>query len=126
MTFNEAMEKAGVNMDETLRRFGGNSALLERFMRHFVNDPSFADLQNATKVWAEATATGESASMDDILRAAHTLKGTSGNLGLTTLYTWSTTIVDICRSGHTDKLQAAFDGLFQEYTNIMSLLGQLD
>ena len=41
MTLLEAMRDAGVDVAETLRRFSGNEALLERFMRAFPQDVHF-------------------------------------------------------------------------------------
>lgn len=130
MTFLEIMEKAGVDMDETLRRFGGNSALMERFMRRFPDDPTFAELYAAYEVWLQNPLGG----LDDIARATHTLKGTSGNLGLTPLYNCCSAVVEACReasrdTGNTysiDKLPSLLDGLFQEYATVIALLGQLD
>ena len=54
-------------------RFGGNEALLLKYLRRFPSDPNYADLESAL-----LRGDGEA------LRAAcHTLKGVSGTLGLT-------------------------------------------
>ena len=47
MTLLEAMRDAGVDVAETLRRFSGNEALLERFMRAFPQDETFSALSAA-------------------------------------------------------------------------------
>ena len=76
MGLKEVMEELGMDYEGVLNRFGGSSALAERILRKFPNDPSFAGLQEAVK-----TENG-----DGMLNYAHTLKGVAGNLGVERLY----------------------------------------
>ena len=76
MGLKEVMEELGMDYEGVLNRFGGSSALAERILRKFPNDPSFAGLQEAVK-----TENG-----DGMLTYAHTLKGVAGNLGFERLY----------------------------------------
>jgi len=87
MTFDEATDKIGVDKEETLRRFSGNTELMERFIKKFPEDTTFNELQEALKAknWT------------DIENTAHTLKGVSGNLGFHELYTLSAALVTAIR-----------------------------
>ena len=70
------LKETGMDVDDTLARFGGNEALLMKYVRRFPADPSFAALEQALQSGDhEATQT-----------ACHTLKGVSGTLGLQSLY----------------------------------------
>lgn len=67
---------SGVAVDEALRRFGGNAALMLKYLRVFPQDPSMAALRQAV------TANDR----EEMEACAHTLRGTSGTLGLKALY----------------------------------------
>ena len=70
------LEDAGVNVDETLRRFMNNEALMVKFLKKFVDDENMKHLRTliADKKYQE------------VLPVAHTLKGVCGNLGFVKLY----------------------------------------
>lgn len=72
MTLLEAMRDAGVDVAETLRRFSGNEALLERFMRAFPQDETFSALSAAV----------DGARYDEAGRLAHSIERHSGQPGL--------------------------------------------
>ena len=63
------LEGAGVNVEETLRRFMNNEMLMIKFLRKFVDDENMNKLRTliADKHYNE------------VLPVAHTLKGVSGN-----------------------------------------------
>ncbi len=67
---------AGIDYDSALRRMMGKESLYYRFLKKFLEDESYSLLQEALreKRW------------EDAFCAAHTLKGLTGNLGLTQLY----------------------------------------
>ena len=88
MTFTEALTQIGVNTEETLRRFSGNSALMEKFIRKFPQDNTIISLE------AAIAAKDYSA----IEETAHTLKGVSGNLGFMQLYELSSALVNAVRA----------------------------
>ena len=67
---------AVIDYDEALDRFGGNSALYKRLSAKFTDDPHFADME-------DALAQGD---VEAAYRAAHALKGVSGNLSFAELF----------------------------------------
>lgn len=64
------LEGAGVNVEETLRRFMNNEMLMIKFLRKFVDDENMNKLR--TLIAAKH--------YNEVLPVAHTLKGVSGNL----------------------------------------------
>lgn len=70
------LKETGMDVDDTLARFGGNEALLMKYVRRFPTDPSFAALEQAL----------QSGDHEATQAACHTLKGVSGTLGLQSLY----------------------------------------
>lgn len=85
----EELKELGVDIDEALRRLGGNEALYTKLLGSFVKmagqyevDPEF-DASDVTPV----------------IEKTHALKGTAGNLSLTPLYKGYTEIVDLLRAG---------------------------
>src|SRR5574344_2484752 len=103
MTFNEAINTIGVNTEETLRRFSGNQALMEKFIRKFPQDTTLESLEAAIA----------SKDYKSIEETAHTLKGLSGNLGFTELYELSTALVTAVRTSD----YAKADGLSPQVTS---------
>ena len=71
-----ALTAAGIDVDSVMQRFMGSERLTEKFMKRFADDETFSQLE-------KAIAEGDS---DGAFRAAHTLKGVAGNLGMTELF----------------------------------------
>lgn len=115
MTLLESMESCGVDTEATLRRFGNNSSLLERFVLKFPQDPTFASLTEAVP--------GEDFEL--IERLAHTLKGTSANLGFQTLSDQCAALVTALRSGQREGLSGLFQKVSQEYQRVVDAIGQI-
>ncbi len=88
MTVKECYTQFGGNYEDTLRRLT-NEALVSRFLLKFLDDKSYYALLDAitTQKAPEAFA------------AAHTLKGVTLNLGLTTLYEPTNTLTEALRNG---------------------------
>lgn len=116
MTLLEAMRDAGVDVAETLRRFSGNEALLERFMRAFPQDETFAALAVAV----------EAAHYDEAGRLAHTLKGIAGNLGFQRLQEHCAALVLAVREDRPADVPAAFADVAAEHQVLLSLLNRAD
>ena len=78
---------AGINVDTALERFLRNSALWEKYLRRFPDDPNYALLCQAM----------EQGDMEAAFTAAHTLKGVAGNLSLDALFAATSTVVESLR-----------------------------
>lgn len=81
----EEMKRAGIDYEDGLKRMSGNETLYRRFLKKFLEDNSILNLK-------ECIAAGD---VEGSYEAAHTLKGTSGTLGL---YRLSNHCDAICKS----------------------------
>lgn len=92
----------GADIDGILERFMGDTELYQSCFRQFVEDDSFAQLRRAV----------EAADSKRAFEAAHTLKGTAGNMGLTPIYQLLCETVEELRAGRYDgipELQVRID-----------------
>lgn len=85
----EELKELGVDIDEALRRLGGNEALYTKLLGSFVK------MAGAYEVDPEFDASD----VTPVIEKTHALKGTAGNLSLTPLYKAYTQIVDLLRAG---------------------------
>ena len=70
------LREAGCDMEGTLERFMNNEALCMKFLKKFPQDVTFGEMK---KAFAQGNT-------EEFFKAAHTMKGVSGNLGLSSLY----------------------------------------
>lgn len=96
------LTEGGVDVGSMLERCMGNEALLERLLKKFLADRSYAGLVGAFKAGDGAAA----------LDAAHTLKGVCGNMSITGLFEQLARQVQALRGG--DMAEAA--GMMPEVT----------
>ncbi len=71
----EKMREAGIAYEEALRRFCGNEALYQKFLKKFLQDHNMELLKDAFQNGQD----------EEVFRAAHTLKGVCLNLGINRL-----------------------------------------
>ena len=112
MQFAEFLSEMGIDERETLERFGGIQMLMEKMLKSFLDDQNFSDLK-------EAVEQGDAEAAE---RAAHTLKGMCGNLGMAELSRLSANFVERVRSGDTSKMNEDFAGITGEYKRVVGLL----
>ena len=103
-----ALQEAGVDTEGALNRFCGNAALYEKFLLKFPADENFAKIAPAI----------EAGDMEEALRAAHTLKGVSGNLGMQRLYEACSAMVALIRAGENEKAADSYGPLATAYTEV--------
>lgn len=84
----DRLRSAGADMDAALERVVGDEELYETCLHLFMDDPGFSALETALK----------SRNYSAAFKAAHTLKGVAGNLGLTDVYDAAHTLVELLRS----------------------------
>ncbi len=112
MALIEELNKLGVNTNEALQRFSGNSALYERMIGKF---PAAAQGLEVLKFLEE----GDYATA---LENAHTLKGVTGNLSLTPLYKGYTEIVNLLRANDPEKAKETLLELIPVQVNIIECI----
>ena len=110
----ETLRAFGVDVEATIARFGGNEALLMRFLTGFSNDKTMQSLR-------DAVAAGD---LEAMKVAAHSLKGLTGNLGLTPLFNASSELMNALRQGETNT-DALYQRVCAEYDNTLIMLAAL-
>ena len=108
----DALLAADVELELAVRRFGGNIDLYEKFLKQFLNDRSYVDLQTALCVGDRNAA----------CQAAHALKGTSANLGLTRLTKASFEAEMLLRDAKSELIQRVPPALEESYFEIVNVL----
>lgn len=88
----DALRSKNVKVDDTIKRFVGNTSLFVKFTISFA-------LEDRLPAIYEAYDSGDN---DKLIMAVHKLKGVGGNLGMTDIYDTSEKAISILRSGSRD------------------------
>lgn len=115
--FKKQLEESGADVDVTLKRFMGNEAIYMKFILKFLDDKNYDAIMDSLdkKDYAGAFA------------GAHSLKGVSGNLGLTPVYEASSQITELLRDKpaeevDTAKLKEVQDQLQKSYCRFQEII----
>ena len=112
MTLQEFYASINENCDEVLKRFGGSSAMLEKFLKKFLDDKTYSQL-------CDAMGAGD---RDAIFRAAHTMKGLAGNFDFKELQSYAAKIVEEYRANNDAAIPALFEKLEAAYEGVTKAL----
>ncbi len=116
MDIGQVLAELRVNEAELLRRFSGNHALVQKFIRKFMGDSTFSSLEKSV----------EENNFEDMLIYSHTLKGISANLGFDELYRLCTLMVDDLRAEKKEGALGYYGEIRKEYDRIIGCISQLD
>lgn len=94
--FRRQLEENGADVETTLRRFVGNAAIYEKFLKKFPEDPNYEKL-------GENIGTGD---FEEAYKCAHALKGVVGNLGLTPVFERVSKLVEELRGKKSEEVNA--------------------
>ena len=108
----DALQNAGIDLPDALRRMAGNTELPEKFLMRFPEDDNFGILGRAL----------DGADWDTALIAVHTLKGISGNLGMGRLCQCCCRMVEQLRAGDTAGARASYNELAGVYRALCGAL----
>ena len=101
----ETLCAAGIDVDAALERLMGSDALLERFLKKFLDDPNYEKLK-------AAQAAGD---REGAVTASHSLKGVCGNLSMTELFDLLTRQVGLLRAADWAGAMALMPGVDRAY-----------
>jgi len=105
------LEECGVDVNKGINAHMGNEAMFERILKLVVHDENFDMLFDAMgKDDAEL-----------IFDISHSLKGTLGNVGLTSIDSFITDICEITRKGSTESVHEKIECIKEEYDKLMTL-----
>ncbi len=116
MNIAEFYEKTGGDYNDVLERLLNKEDLVHRFLKKFLNDPSYNSLEEAVK----------NGNVEEIFRASHTLKGVVSNLGLKPLLDATHVLVEITRVGKSEGIQEAYENISIAYKEITELIMSID
>ena len=100
MSLFEELKDLGVDVDEGLERVMGDEDLYEMTLGMFI------DSVNSNPVSLEDFDAGD---LEELIRRIHMLKGLTGNLALTPLFTRYTQVLEFLREDQTEVAKAGFE-----------------
>lgn len=106
------LQEAGVDTEGALRRFSGNSALYERFLKKFLDDTTFSLVTEAF----------DKTDVEAALSSTHTFKGLTANLGMMRLYDISSEMVKLIREDKFEEAHGIYPRLKAAYEEICGIL----
>ena len=104
MTIQECYQQLGGDLAQVEKQLSSEK-LVKRFITKFLDDGSFSQLRIAM----------EEGNRDKAFRAAHTLKGVSGNFSLSRLYSSVSRLAELLRP-EAEVIPADANSLFEEVT----------
>lgn len=117
MNVEQCYKAMGSDYQNVLNRFGQSEAMVKKFARRFLQDPSFSELETSL---AQEKA-------EEAFRAAHTLKGVCLNLGFDKLYEVSATLTESLRAREiTDVCKPQFESVKKEYAHVVACVEQIE
>ena len=116
----ECFDAMGGDYDSVRQRIPKDE-MIERFLKKFLADPCFDDLNRSL----------QEANFPEAFRAAHSLKGVRYNLGLTRLGDAASVLTELLREKDTEKIDPAqceelFQKVAEDYQVVTDSIKQLD
>lgn len=109
MASSEQLIALGIDLDDTLDRFGGNAEFLEKMLHLFVQGDTVDRMVEAF--------TAQNA--DALERTSHAIKGSAANLGFTELSSRASDVCEYVRATHTAEVpQDMIDYVVESYKRI--------
>lgn len=116
MNLQEVSEELTINYKEAMSRFGGVEAIYQRFLKRFLEDTTYQELEEA---WQK----GE---YQEIEKKAHTLKGVAGNLSLEKLFIISDSLVQKIRNKQYEEVAEIYEQLQECYKHTVTIINKID
>lgn len=116
MNIQEFYDSINENYENVSSRMMGNQKLVEKFVRKFLDDPTYEQIK-------EAAAKPD---YDELLRTTHTMKGIASNLEFTHLQQKSAKAVDMIRAGQQEEVLPVVDEIEKEYQKVVENIKKLD
>ena len=110
--YKDDLKSVGVDVDTALDRVVGNEDLYEKLLLMFFDDDSFDALKTSF-------AKGD---IDGAFNAAHTIKGTAGDLGLDNITEIIFPMVEVLRAGKSDGVGEMIDRVQERYDELKGIV----
>lgn len=115
MDFLSKLESLGVNVNEGLDRVMGDKDLYLMMLDMFVSAVRDTPIQPEEF---------DGSNLEDLIARVHTLKGTTGNLSITPLFTQYTNTLTLLREGRPAEAKAAYIKLLSVQADILACIQQ--
>ncbi len=112
----EILEAYGVDIERTLKRFVGKESLMLMFMKELPND----------ECMPAVLAAREKGDTEAFKAAVHSLKGLSGNLGLTPLFDVTAALMTALREDNKDESERLYPMVLEEFDRAIALVAQIE
>jgi Hpt domain. len=116
MTIEEAERELIPAPEVVLHRFSGSREFMDKFIREFPRDPSLAAFRESCKT----------ENWNQIMMGAHTIKGTSGNLGFEKLFNTTTSLVSAIRKDDFSAAKIIIPLVLQEIETVCNVLSKVE
>ena len=108
----DILRSGGIDVKDALNRFSGSRELFEKYIEKFIDESSYEELLEAMNNKEYTLAEN----------AVHSLKGVSGSLGLTSLFTSSCALLAAFREKEEDSYKHLFHDVQDKYTEIIAVI----
>ena len=146
MNIQEFYDSIDESYENVSSRMMGNQKLVEKFVRKFLDDPTYEQIKEDLTLlnelgfkylrmydpirYAEETCKIKEAvdkmDYDEILRTTHTMKGIASNLEFTHLQQKSAKAVDMIRAGQREEVLPVIGEIEKEYQKVIEQIQKLD
>lgn len=116
MNIQDAIKEMNIDYDTAVNRFGGSETIYQRFLKKFLNDNTYYELEQA---W-------EKQNYEEIEKKAHTLKGVAGNLNLENLFSISNNLVQKIRNKQYENLDENYQQIKEEYEHVRAVITNIN
>lgn len=111
-TYKNDLESIGVDVDAALERMVGDEDLYAKLLEMFLDDGSLEMLES----------TFSDGDIEGAFNAAHSIKGTAGNLGLDDITEPIIPMVEILRAGNSDGVSKLIDRTQAKYDELKTVV----
>ncbi len=108
------LSKAGINVNEGLKRFGGDLGSYEALLNKFHTDAHFQTMCAAINEGDAQTA----------FAAGHAIKGVVGNLSMNRLYDGMVLLVEALRAGDIQQAKDLLPAVTRDYNDVITALSE--
>lgn len=112
----EFLKNQNFDVDGAIERFAGKSELFEKYIRLFIQEQSFFQLEDAVK----------NMNYKEAENNVHALKGLAGNLGINSVYNASSHMLKELRTGDKNKAMELFDFVKEEFIKACEAIKSAD
>lgn len=108
----ELLKAGGIDYEDGLERFSGNSQLYEKYLRKLLDNSTYEDMRQAAL----------SGDIQKAFETAHKLKAFIGNLSISHFYEEIRALTEEFRAGIYRDYKTDFEKLDQEYEKILQAI----